>query len=104
MSFDVLPKDVVWLILSDVINLIWMEHDYYEGNFYERFFGTQPNNPMANQVIMLTNVCKKWRLLVRSSYYSKYSCYFKFHPGTNRHATGADIPKNEDSRLITDVS
>jgi hypothetical protein len=91
MSFDVLPKDVVWLILSDVIELVFNGYYatiYRESRFYDTWFGYRllHEHPMTRQLYDMSRVCKLWRtLLVGCTCSSGYRAYFKFKPGTNRH-------------------
>jgi hypothetical protein len=83
MSFDMLPKDVVWLILSDVVTLVWNEY-YHIETIYGYTFGRTLSFMMADELHRLSGVCKLWRTLTVNACKTAYNG-FKFKAGKIRY-------------------
>jgi hypothetical protein len=92
MSFDMLPKDIVWMILGEVIVSFYHTKECYRHLKLMLYaFGANAidNNPMATMLRCLSGVCRQWRKLIFAAM-SPIECLpyrrFTFKPGVFRES------------------
>ncbi len=65
-SFDDLPKDVMWLILREALQMAYGMIKVFSGVNRPQFITARNPTCMASLVIPLSRVCKRFRLVLKS--------------------------------------